>query len=562
MGALKLEHSNLAQHQSGIVQELRKFWIEDYLCDVVLKSHDGAEHHAHTALLSAASVYFRNLLSVSFLEADRVQRKQPVEIAASKTAVSALLDYIYGGQPELSLEAGLELLRMAEAYDLPTLAAAIEAGLWVSLDSNKALQVLQEAPGLYRLKDACEERIALDFEACSRHPDFGKLDAGQLARILKREDLDVPREETVLKSIFTWLNISKDRSAFLCILLQHVDFQSLSLENLMHLHRFTLSGRPGDALHREVDQALRLRAGKRAQSIPSSSDVQPKRQCFKHWSPDLGASVDSGREVWPVLVNSMCWHQGAIYATDFQGNVLSWKPGEPATSARKVVGQGTLTNGINDLGMYCLVSISPSGQLFVSDFGNGRIVSFQNGSGTLLFRGKVRDLFCSPNGVVYFLEALKGQVVRKLVGSTLQTVIGSKNLPKDLQFYAEALFVTKDEVIYLVDSLNNRVLCVPVEQQPVVVGHIPVPVDCKLGPCGLFVTEGGAIYVSLDRQKKVVVFRPGDTTPTEVLRSDPLCPSSLLVQGKLLYVNMLDDGNPPQAGGVYEILLPPELQLE
>ena len=163
--------------------------MEDHLCDLVLKSSDGAEHRAHAAVLSAACQFFKNLLSGSFLEADRVQQGQPVEIAASKAAVSALLDYVYGGQPEVNLEAGLELLRLAEAYDLPKLASAIEAGFRASLNSNSALQILQEAHGLHALKAACEEKVAEEFETCSQHPDFGQLDSGQLARILEREDL-------------------------------------------------------------------------------------------------------------------------------------------------------------------------------------------------------------------------------------------------------------------------------------------------------------------------------------------------------------------------------------
>ena len=104
MGAVKLDHSDPAQHRAGIMQQLRQFWMDDHLCDVVLKSHDGAEHRAHTAVLSAASAFFKNLLGGSFLEAERVQQKQPVEIAASKAAVSALLDYIYDGQPEVPVK--------------------------------------------------------------------------------------------------------------------------------------------------------------------------------------------------------------------------------------------------------------------------------------------------------------------------------------------------------------------------------------------------------------------------------------------------------------------------
>eukprot|EP00435_Cladocopium_sp_Y103_P037902 s843_g10.t1 len=85
------------------------------------------------AVLSAASVFFKNLLSGSFIGAERVQQKQPVEIAASEAAVSGLLDYIYEGQPEVPLEVALELLRLAEAYNLPKLAGAIEAGIRASL---------------------------------------------------------------------------------------------------------------------------------------------------------------------------------------------------------------------------------------------------------------------------------------------------------------------------------------------------------------------------------------------------------------------------------------------
>ena len=250
MGTVKLEHSDKAQHRAGIMQQLRHFWMDDHLCDVVLKSNDGAEHRAHTAVLSAASVPFKNLLGGSFLEAERVQRKQPVEIAASKEAVSALLDYIYDGQPEVSVEVGLELLRLAEAYGLPKFAGEIEAGIRACLDSSVALQVLQESHGLHSLRVACEDKVAEDFETCSQHSDFGKLSASQLARILRREDLAISREEEVVNAIFTWNNISKEGNSCLGILLQHVHFNSLSIENLLRLSRTTLSGRSGDDLHR------------------------------------------------------------------------------------------------------------------------------------------------------------------------------------------------------------------------------------------------------------------------------------------------------------------------
>ena len=555
MAAAKIQHSDLVQHQVGIVQQFREFWMEDHLCDVVLKSNDGAEHRAHAAVLSATSKFFKNLLSGSFLEADRVQQGQPVKIAASKAAVSALLDYIYGGQPEVNLEAGLELLRLAEAYDLPKLASAIEAGFRDSLDSNSALQILQEAHGLHALKRACEEKVAEEFEACSQHPNFGKLDSGQLARILKREDLVVSREEAVLKGLFTWLKVSKDRNVLLSMLLQLVDFQSISVENLLRLGRLPVPGLNGDHLHREVQDALQTRCRKRT---PNQESFRPKRRCLKHWSPDLGASTEApGQKVLPTSCWRLCWHEGAIYVMDFDSEIFCWKPGEPATHVRKLLGEGTRVTGINDLGRRHDFSISPTGEIFVADYDSGRLLSFHNGIGRLVLDESpdVERICCSPNGVLYVLTS---EALKKLEGSRLQTVMTFEPLPEDVEFVSNAMFATKEEVIYVLDSQNCRVLRFnPAESfEPVVVGQVPAEHEPKLWD--LFVTEGGTVYVADFNQRKVLAIRPGDATFLEVLECPGGSrPTAILIHSRSLYVSMVGPDK-----GLYEYALPPGLQLE
>ena len=558
MGAVKLDHSDPAQHRASIMQQLRQFWMDDHLCDVVLKSHDGAEHRAHTAVLSAASVFFKNLLGGSFLEAERVQQKQPVEIAASKAAASALLDYIYDGQPQVSVEVGLELLRLAEAYDLPKLAGEIEAGIRASLDGRVALQVLQESHGLHSLRVACEDKVAEDFETCSQHPDFGKLSASQLARILRREDLAISREEEVVNAIFTWNKVSEDGNAYLGILLQNVHFHSLSIENLIRLGCTTLSGQSGDDLHREVEDALTFR-----QRIQSLGTFQSKRRCLQHWSPFLGASTEaSGREVLPFPCNSLWWHQGELFAVYFGGRrIISWKPGDPSSCVRSVAGEGAAVTGINDFNDLEDLAISPSGEVSVADWWNRRILRFQNGYGDLVLGNAdiYGSLFYSPSGVLY-VTSRDGRTVAKVVGSTLETVIASESLPPDMQFSAYRVFVTKEEVIYLLDNLNNsRILCInPAESlEPVVVAHIPTEGQSFL--TDLFVTDGGTIYVADSRQRKVLAFHPGSPTFTEVLQCpDGFYPATLLVQDRSLYVSIRE---PTRGGRVCEYLLPPELQL-
>ena len=571
MGAVKLEHADPAQHRACIMQQLGRFWMDDHLCNAVLRSHDGTEHRAHTAVLSAASVFFRNLLGGSFMEAERVQQKEPVEIAASKEAVSALLDYIYDGQPEVPVEVALELLRLAEAYNLPKLESEIEAGIRASLDSSVALQILQEAHGLHSLRAACEDQVAEDFATCSKHPDFLKLSANQLARILRRGDLVVSREEAVVKAIFSWIKISKDRHAFLGMLLQNVDLQSVSMENLLHLGRTTLSGPSGDDLHREVDDALTSR-----KRTPSPGAFQPKRRRLQHWSPFLGASTASieapGQEVLTLPNGFVCmrWHKGELYASDhFRSttSIFSWKPGGPASCVRCVAGEGAAVTGINDLGSSCHMSVSPSGEVFVSDVKNRRILRFQNGSGDLVADNvDAFSLFYSPSGVLYVLK--RGQrTVAKVVGPTLETVIASESLPPDTQFRANRLFVTREEVIYLLDNLNNncRILRInPIESlEPFVVGQIPIEGPSFL--TDLFVTDGGTIYVAEKYQGTVFacVCHPSGPTFTEVLKCpDGLLPAALLVQDRSLYVSMVTpQGYGQRSGKVYEYVLPPDLQL-
>jgi hypothetical protein len=410
--------------------------------------------------------------------------------------------------------------------------------------------------------------VAEDFETCSKHPDFLKLSANQLARILRRRDLVVSREEAVVKAIFSWIKVSKDRHAFLGMLLQNVDLQSLSMENLLHLGRATLCGPSGDDLLREVDDALTSRKRTR-----SPSTVQPKRRRLQHWSPFLGASAASieasGQEVLTLPNAFVCmrWHKGEIYASDhFRSttSIFSWKPGDPAICLPCVAGEGAAVTGINDLGSSCHMSVSPSGEVFVSDVKNRRILRFQNGSGDLVVGNTdAQAICCSPNGVLYVVS--QRRTVQKLVGSTLETVIASENLPAAKQFETKRVFVTTEEVIYLSDNLNenHRILCInPGESlEPVVVGQIQTEGRSFL--TDLFVTESGAIYVSDTGQRKVLALHPRSTTFTEVLKCpDGLLPVALFVQDRSLYVSMVTlEVNGQRSGKVYEYVLPPDLQL-
>ena len=351
---MKLRHVQLPSHEYGLMQQLRGFWIEGHLCDVILKSIDGRQHPAHRVLLSAASVAFKTLLCAPFREVEQIQHGQPIELAATGDVVKAFLDYLYGGEPEIAALDAVELLRLASAYEVKHLATAVESNLFECLDSSLALQVLIQSTssGFQGLRELCEELIASDFQNCSKQPDFLELSARQLQHIVKRDDLKVTREEDVLEGLFRWGKAYKDRAEGLGFLLSHVDFPSLSTSNLQVLKQAAQSlGPNGDDLDYEVKKAMTWH--RKQPASQTSNGYHPKRRCLRQWHAVLGARPE--KESWKKAspfdthsFNRLIWHRDTLFLCDGDNHrIVSWKPGE--TTFLTVAGTGASVTGFNQL---------------------------------------------------------------------------------------------------------------------------------------------------------------------------------------------------------------------
>ena len=566
--AMKLHHSELACHQQGLMQQLRDFWKDGHLCDVVLKSTDGIEHRVHRNVLSAASAALKALLCAPFREAEQIRQGKPVEMAASGGVVGAFVDYIYGGEPDVATMDAVELLRLAGAYGLPCLAQAVEADLKASLDSQLALQLLQETViwGMPDLRLACEEQIAKDFQQCALTEDFFKLTAKQLQRILQREDLNVSREEVIVEALFEWAKFSEDRQRDLVLMLCHVDFPSLSSSNLKILcHAAQSLGPSGADWECEVQQALSLH-GKESPSGVSRAH-RPKRLCLSHWAAGLGAFQESdlaGKKLTPSVKKcryDLAWHQGALFFSRREPNqILSCKPGEE--NLRVVAGEGAPINGFNRLQKVRGLAMSPNGEMIVghSDSAAAQLLSFQEGVGKVLL--DVPDLFnvcCSPNGVIYVLDA-GGTRVQKVEGSRLMPVVDSIRLPDEHVFDASYIFVSKQEVLYISDCKNSRILrFAGGTSVPTVVADFGNRGGVKLA--GLFVTEDERIFVCDYGNDRILMTDAGENfCCSELDVTEHGCPWDLLVQDGFLNVLVRRNTQEGLEGWVQQFVLPPTLE--
>ena len=566
---MKLHHNKLACHQQGLMQQLRDFWKEGHLCDVVLKSIDGIEHPVHRNVLSAASAALKALLCAPFREAEQIRQGKPVEMGASSGVVGALLDYIYGGEPDVATMDAVELLRLAGAYGLPCLVEAVEADLQASLDSQLALQLLQEAViwGMPDLRLACEEQVAKDFQRCTLREDFLKLTAKQLQRILHREDLNVSREEVVVEALFKWAKYSEDRQSNMVLMLFHVDFPSLSSSNLHVLcHAAESLGSRGADWECEVKQALSLHRKRPSSEV--STAHRPKRRCLSHWAAGLGASKESdraGKKLTPTVKKcgyEFAWHQGAFLFSRFgPSQILSCKPGEE--NLQVVAGEGAPINGFNRVQRVRGIAMLPNGEMIVGH-GDGdeesQLLSFQNCVGKVLLDvPELQDVCSSPNGVIYVLDA-GGTRVQKVEGLRMQPIVDSKELPEEQKFRAEYIFVSKPEVLYISDRENKRILRVAEGTSvPTVVADFRDRDGVDLA--GLFVTEEERIFVCDHENRRLLMTDAGEKSCfSELDVSEQGKPADLLVQDGFLNVLIHRETGEGYEGWVQQFVLPPTLE--
>ena len=565
---MKLRHSELACHQQGLIQQLRAFWKEGHLCDVVLNSIDGTQHPVHRNVLSAASAALKALLCAPFREAEQIRQGKPVEMAASGGVVSAFVDYIYGGEPDVATVDAVELMRLAGAYGLPCLVEALEADLRASLDSQRALQLLQETViwGMPDLRLACEEQVAKDFQRCALREEFLKLTVRQLQRILQRKDLNVSREEVVVEALFKWAKCSEDRQKEMTCMLSHIDFPSLSISNLHVLSHAAESWGPSGAdWECEVKQALFLH--RKRPSCEVSRAHRPKRRCLSHWAAGLGAFQQSdraGKRLTPSIKkcgSELAWHQGAFFFNRTEPcQILSCKREE---NIRVVAGQGAPINGFNRLQEIRGLAMLPNGEMIVGhgDEGNeeSQLLSFQEGVGKVLLDvQQFEGVCCSPNGGIYVLDT-GGARVQKVEGSRLIPVVDSKELAEEHRFGATYVFVSKQEVLYISDWENKRILrFAEGTSVPTIVADFGNRGGVELG--GLLVTEDETICACDTGNDLILMTHAGEASCAELDLSEHGCPQALLVKDGFLNVLLRRDTLEGWEGWVQQFALPPTLE--
>eukprot|EP00736_Rhodelphis_marinus_P006102 Rmarinus@m.25576 len=234
-----------------------ELYLQDHLCDTSIYVNEMDHIRAHSVVIASASDFFREALVADDLESGSdgdsdakdssiVQQEHSVHVSGTDLdTVELLLDFIYLGKVEITVETTLRLACLANQLQMPNLTLACERFVYNSLNIENCLKFADEALALGRFALSADLSQRVYDEAFQWAEDrFPELVAsGQIifasmelcTALLQSDELQVSSEDEVWLGAKAWLEGDEGRgfdphtvrSILLSVRLRHVSPSTL-----------------------------------------------------------------------------------------------------------------------------------------------------------------------------------------------------------------------------------------------------------------------------------------------------------------------------------------------
>ncbi|XP_055849018.1 kelch-like protein 28 [Episyrphus balteatus] len=217
------------KHSTIISEKLQSFYQENELFDtVIIAGSDLVNIHAHSVVLCALSEYFLQI----FRRTERTSKDNIVELKEiNASTLKVVIDFMYSGTIELSLQTVEAVLRTASLLKLKTLVDGCCELIETKIDSRNSLYWFRLAKelSLDTLKDKSLECTYIHFEKISRKKEFMMLNENELEDLLFNDNPHGDFEEEIFFSMVAWISYDKlNREHLVFELLSKVRFWVLT----------------------------------------------------------------------------------------------------------------------------------------------------------------------------------------------------------------------------------------------------------------------------------------------------------------------------------------------
>ncbi|XP_053143855.1 kelch repeat and BTB domain-containing protein 12 isoform X1 [Hemicordylus capensis] len=214
-GKIKLRHSFNLLDQIKSMKELME------MIDVVLVA-EGEKFPCHKLMLAAFSPYFKAMFTCGLIECTQ---KEVALHDMSAESVSILLHYMYTAELYLTNCNVQSVAITAYFMQMEDVSSMCQKYMMDHMDASNCVGIYYFAKhiGAEELSDQAGKFLYQHFAEVSLHEEILEIEAQQLLSLIRSDDLNVSREESILDLVLRWVNHSrKPRAGHLMELLKQV----------------------------------------------------------------------------------------------------------------------------------------------------------------------------------------------------------------------------------------------------------------------------------------------------------------------------------------------------
>ncbi|XP_062977442.1 kelch repeat and BTB domain-containing protein 12 [Elgaria multicarinata webbii] len=203
----KSESKRKQQHSLNLLDQIKSMKNLTEMIDVVLVA-EGEKFPCHKLMLAAFSPYFKAMFTCGLIECTQ---KEVALHDMSAESVSTLLHYMYTAELHLT-NCNVQSVAIAAFFmQMEDVFSICQAYMMGHMDASNCVGIYYFAKhiGAEELSDQARKYLYQHFAEASLHEEILEIEVQQLLGLIRSDDLNVSREESILDLVLRWVNHSR-----------------------------------------------------------------------------------------------------------------------------------------------------------------------------------------------------------------------------------------------------------------------------------------------------------------------------------------------------------------
>ncbi|KAK2190600.1 hypothetical protein NP493_74g00014 [Ridgeia piscesae] len=215
------------------MESIHKLRQNEEYTDVTLQS-DSLNIRCHRIVLAVASDYFRAMFGCGLKEST----SDTVQMTMEPGTLTSIVDYIYTGQIELTVDNVDSLVKACDVLRLDGLKAGCEDFMVAQLDLTNCVGFFRCAASyhLQTLQGKAKRLMLAEFKSVAFCDQLKELSCGDFVEFIKDDNVNVDDEDIVFESVLDWIQYDiENRESSLETILEHVRLPFCTSQYLRHV---------------------------------------------------------------------------------------------------------------------------------------------------------------------------------------------------------------------------------------------------------------------------------------------------------------------------------------